>query len=413
MMEKLVDVALQKADFRMRRMFNNLKKLQVLGFALSLLAFSTLLEINPTFATTVTATGTNPSICDQNVDDTTGVSSTRLSGGDCLVTFTSTSVSYIWNAPVSLYSVSYLVVGGGGGGGTGYDNAGGGGGGGGMALTGNLSIVPGANYSITVGSGGSGGPDTRTNTGGTSGNNSSFASISALGGGAGAGSRTGGAVGAAQNGSLSAPTGGTGTGGGAGGKGGGGASNAGNANSTTTGGTGGNGVSSALTGNTYSTGGAGGTSYAGSGTTAVNGTVGGANTGNGGGGGSSDSSNSASGGAGGSGVVIIRYSTTPPSINSFQLAGSSNFAIFRTNTPINVNVDVPSTVTFLANGKRISGCVSISAIGSSSSYAATCNWRPASKTSYSLTALIKPVSPGLSSTTSYIGVSVIKRSVPR
>jgi hypothetical protein len=220
------------------------------------------------------------------------------------VSFTSTGTTS-WTAPAGVYTVEYLVVGGAGGAGNGYDNAGGGGGGAGMVLTGNVAVAPGTSYTVTVGAGGAGGADTRTNNPGSPGSNSVFSSITALGGGQGLGSRTGGAVGAAQIGSSTAPTGGAGAGGGSGGLGGGGASTAGSSNSGATGGSGGAGTASSITGSsvTYGVGGAGG----GAGAPTTDGANGTANRGNGGQGGKSNSADSAKGGDGGSGIVVVKY----------------------------------------------------------------------------------------------------------
>jgi hypothetical protein len=223
-----------------------------------------------------------------------------------LATF-STVGTYDWVAPYGVTSIEYLVVGGGGGAGNGYDNAGGGGGGAGMVLNGNLSVIGGNTYSVTVGIGGTGGADARTNNPGSTGGTSIFDSIVSLGGGAGLGSRTGGTVGAAQVSDITAALGGAGSGGGFGGKGGGGAAylSSGSNNSTTSGGAGGLGVSYDISGSsiTYGKGGAGGDAGAPT-TDGSNGIV---NRGDGGSGGKSSSADSAKGGDGGSGIVIIKY----------------------------------------------------------------------------------------------------------
>ncbi len=117
-----------------------------------LIVFSLVLNLNVFLsstgnALTLTATGTDPTACDQTVDSITGVSAQRLAGGDCILQFTNTS-NFVWTVPKGLETVTYLVVGGGGGGGNGYDAGGGGGGGGGMVLTGNLTVTPDANISI-------------------------------------------------------------------------------------------------------------------------------------------------------------------------------------------------------------------------------------------------------------------------
>lgn len=360
---------------------------------------------------TVTATGTNPSTCDQSVNDATGVIASRLSGGDCLIKFTDTSVSYQWTAPTNLYAVTYLVVGGGGSGGTGWDSTGAAGGGGGMVLTGTLPISGNSTYSISVGAGGAQSTNGRSAYNGYNGDPSSLASITALGGRFGYTSRANSGVaqagGAAQVGTTSAPTGGSGGGGGTGGGGGGGAGGAGGAGSTTAGGSSGAGLSNSITDAavTYGAGGSGGNG----GSSTSTGASGGANTGKGGNGGVGGNAASASGGLGGSGVVIIRYSTSALSINSFALTNSPTVATFKTTTPISINVAAASKITFLVNGKRIAGCISISTSGSGSSHSATCNWKPAVKGTTILTAQIKPNSPGLASYSTTLTIPVAAR----
>lgn len=223
-----------------------------------------------------------------------------------ILSYTATG-STTWTAPLGVTSVNYLVVGGGGGGGQAADNAGAGGGGAGMVLTGNITVAPGASYTVTVGDGGAGG-NSGSNVGaqgGTVGSNSVFATITALGGGGGYASRSNTTlVGAAQVGSTTAATGGGGGPGGGGGAGGGGSTGAGTDNSGATGGTGGAGTVSTITGSsvTYGAGASGGN--AGSQNGGVAGTN---NTGNGGGGGGATSANYRAGGKGGSGIVVLSY----------------------------------------------------------------------------------------------------------
>ena len=384
------------------------RKTLILGVAI---IFGAQLSSPAANAVAVTATGTNPSICDQQVNDATGVVATRLAGGDCLVKFTSTGISYSWTAPANLYSVTYLIVGGGGSGGTGWDTTGSGGGGGGMVLSGNSLVTANTTYAISVGAGGAQSTNGRTFYNGYTGSSSTFANFTALGGGFGYTSRSNSGVaqsgGVAQVSTTAAPTGGSGAPGGSGGGGGGGAGGAGGAGSGASGGSAGAGVSNSITDSavTYGAGGAGAAASA----TSSAGAAGGANTGKGGAGGTGGSASSASGGAGGSGVVMIRYSTTTPTVNSFLLSGTPLTAIYRAATTININISVQSTVTFLANGKRIARCISLPATGSSSSFAASCPWTPTNKGPVSLVAQVKPTAPGLASFTSTINISVVSR----
>jgi len=376
-----------------------------------LICAASLTNLPISYGAVVTATGTNPTTCDQTVNDATGVLASRLSGGDCLIRFTDTSIDYQWTAPANLYAITYLVVGGGGSGGTGWDSTGGAGGGGGMVLTGTLPISSNSTYSISVGAGGAQSTNGRGAYNGYNGDSSSIGSITALGGRFGYTSRANSGVaqagGAAQISSTSAPTGGSGGGGGTGGGGGGGASGAGGAGSSTAGGSSGAGLSNSITDATltYGAGGSGGNG----GTSTSTGASGGANTGKGGNGGVGGNAASASGGVGGSGVVIIRYSTSALSINSFALTNSPNMAIYKSTTPITINVVAASKITFLVNGKRIAGCISVPTTGSGSSHAVTCNWKPTVKGTTVLTALIKPNSPGLATYSTTLTIPVAPR----
>jgi hypothetical protein len=267
-----------------------------------------IVQVSPAYGATVTATGTNPSQCNQEVDNISGFTAARLANGDCVVQFKLANGSYSWTAPAGVHQVSYLIVGGGGGGGTGYDNAGGGGGAGGMVLTGTKSITPFSNYSVSVGDGGAGGANSRSNNSGSSGSSSSFSNLVALGGGLGNGSRSyptgirNGGI--AQNSNSASGLGGNGGGAGGGGGGGGGAVGNGGNGSGATRGVGGTGAVSDLTGTslTFGAGGDGGTSG-----TTTTGTAGGDNLGKGGAGSGAASSASAAGGKGGSGLVVLRY----------------------------------------------------------------------------------------------------------
>jgi hypothetical protein len=108
-----------------------------------------------------------------------------------------------WTAPSGVTRAQLVVVAGGGGG-SGYNNTGatndGGNGGSAGVAVGNVTVVPGTVYTITVGSGGTGGT---TNNNGTAGASSSFGALmSATGGGAGLTSGSAGANGTGTNGTT-------------------------------------------------------------------------------------------------------------------------------------------------------------------------------------------------------------------
>lgn len=152
--------------------------------------------------TSISATGTSAAACNQtgaNLGNSVGdVTAERLAGGDCVVKFNTSGITYSWTLPYNIASISVLVVGGGGGGGGGgfssVNNAGGGGGGGGgggQVSTATLSGLS-ANqvFSASVGAGGSGGAyggrsgSSWAGANGRNGGSSTFGVTTASGGGA-------------------------------------------------------------------------------------------------------------------------------------------------------------------------------------------------------------------------------------
>ena len=102
------------------------------------------------------------------------------------------------------------------------------------------------------------------------------------------------------------------------------------------------------------------------------------------------------------------------SFNSLALAGSATSATYRTVVVITANVTVASRVTFRVNGKVLPGCKNKLATGSSSSFSATCSWRPSNRGSVALTAAATPTGAGISSTTSNpVNIMVDRRTGPR
>jgi hypothetical protein len=152
-------------------------------------------SVSPASAVVVTATGTNPSICNQNMDVAAGVTAERLANGDCLIKFSS-ATTINWTLPATLTSARVLIVGGGGGGGGGgtrngslcssADGAarvgGGGGGGGGGQVKDNvaLSNVSGS-LTVVVGSGGSAGAAANCGAAGSDGGTGGASSITTSG----------------------------------------------------------------------------------------------------------------------------------------------------------------------------------------------------------------------------------------
>ena len=412
-------------------------------------------------AANITATGTNPSVCDQVVGSSLGVSAQRLANGDCVVKFTDTSASNTWTVPANITSATFLIIGGGGAGGA---RSGAGGGAGGY-VSGTQSLTPGNNLGVTVGAGAIG---LDRNTHANNGSNTvvtglSGGTVTALGGGGGGGASnsgisrngndggSGGGSGQNSNGSANNTVGlatvaGQGNNGGgaiisgsnwpAGGGGGAGSAGATPVNDLK-GGNGGAGTANAITGtNTcYATGGGGGINVGFTGGDAgtcptfasnINGGAGtsgsitpaapSANTGSGGGGSGWNSGVDTLGGSGASGVVIISYAPylAPPTFSVFQLAGGATVASYRTAIVITATVNVSSKITFKVNGKVLPGCKNKTATLSGSDYTATCSWRPSNRGSIGLTATAVPTAAGISSSTApQLSIRVGNRTTSR
>ena len=331
--------------------------------------------------------------CVQNVDSISDVAVAE-SGNYCYVAFK--GGTRVWNTPLNVTSIDYLVVAGGGSGGSRH---GGGGGAGGLIRGSNVSLSGVNSVSISVGAGAS--SPTRVSglnyIVGTKGFDSSiaknsgsgvFSTMTAKGGGGGAAGGTaaqyGGSGGGSQSLTASTFESGQGNQGGLGNYsagywyssgGGGGAGGVGLDYTSTSGGAGGVGAiwisaftdtiatalgltrTNQISGNqVYFAGGGGGSTTA---STAGNGGLGGGgaavlgnNTGNsgtansGGGGGASGCCDGGSAGAGGSGVVVLRYlyDVTPPSFtNSTTFSFAENTLISSNAATITVNES--STIT--------------------------------------------------------------------
>jgi hypothetical protein len=323
------------------------KRLLIFAMSLPLILHSV-----PAQAATVTATGTNPSICNQTVGDSFNVVAKRLSDGDCVVEFKNVGTT-TWTAPANISSTWVLVVAGGGGGG---GDEGGGGGGGGYLENSSFAITGGSSISISVGDGGIAGTD--DSAPGGNGGDSIFSTLTAKGGGGGGtaansvvanrNGRSGGSGGGGAGENVSITTGGAaspagqGFAGGGGkrltGYGGGGASEAGE---STAAGYGGDGKASSITGTSVTRagggGGGGGNNVAqsqnnggagggGKGGGNVSGQVGVAGTDflGGGGGGGGSGGGALAGYSGGSGIVIIRYTPITNQTITLSSLGTSS-----------------------------------------------------------------------------------------
>ena len=91
------------------------------------------------------------------------------------------------------------------------------------------------------------------------------------------------------------------------------------------------------------------------------------------------------------GIFIIEISGSecaPPPSTTISLS-VSNTPSYRTSTTLTATVNTQGRVTFLANGKRIPGCISRPTSGSSP-ITATCNWRPTQRGSVSIYGVFTP-----------------------
>ena len=113
-------------------------------------------------------------------------------------------------------------------------------------------------------------------------------------------------------------------------------------------------------------------------------------------------------------TITVANLVDTSSFNSLALAGSAITATFRTTVVITANVTVASRVTFRVNGIVLPGCKNRLATGSSSSFSASCNWRPSNRGAVTLTAAATPTAAGISGTTSSpVSIVVGKRTGTR
>lgn len=111
-------------------------------------------------------------------------------------------------------------------------------------------------------------------------------------------------------------------------------------------------------------------------------------------------------------VVITKYQAAPAQFNSLTLQGNARAATYRNRINLIANVDVVSKITFLANGKRIPGCIKLATSGTAPSIVATCSWMPSNRGTISLSAIAYATgSDGTLS--SPLNISVTTRSTSR
>jgi hypothetical protein len=96
-----------------------------------------------------------------------------------------------------------------------------------------------------------------------------------------------------------------------------------------------------------------------------------------------------------------------PLSHTIALTSGLTTATYRTNSTIRSTTDVNGKVTFLFNGKRIPGCISVQTV----SKIANCTWKPSKNNYNNLTAQL--VAPGGSLTSSTLTIFVNKRTSKR
>jgi hypothetical protein len=99
-------------------------------------------------------------------------------------------------------------------------------------------------------------------------------------------------------------------------------------------------------------------------------------------------------------TVTVTDVNDTANVNTFGLASNATTANYKTASNITINVTVASRVTFLANGKRIAGCIKKATSGTSPNIIVTCSWSPTTRGSVVLTALVTPVDQNIASLTS-------------
>jgi hypothetical protein len=123
----------------------------------------------------------------------------------------------------------------------------------------------------------------------------------------------------------------------------------------------------------------------------------------------------ASGNAGTQSITItVTDVVDTSSFSGFGLPSSATTASFRTPITISAIVTVSAKVTFRLNGVVLPGCKNRTAIGSGSTFTATCSWRPSRRGDVTLTAAATPISGAVSSSSAApLSIRVSNRSGAR
>ena len=177
------------------------------------------------------------------------------------------------------------------------------------------------------------------------------------------------------------------------------------------------GTTASLNSTVYGGGGAGGSFYsstvatggsgaADGGSSNVGPTIPAVNRGGGGGaGGNGNTPGNALGTSGAAGIVIIRFA-----LGTTATISLANEPIYRTSNTITATTSTASKVTFFANGKRISGCISKSTV----SLVASCTWSPSQHGLITLSVRAVPIDTNYPAISSLLSAkNVTKRTTRR
>jgi DTW domain-containing protein YfiP len=103
--------------------------------------------------------------------------------------------------------------------------------------------------------------------------------------------------------------------------------------------------------------------------------------------------------------VIIRFA-----LGTSATIALANDPVYRTANTITATTSTASRVTFLANGKRIAGCISKSTV----SLVASCSWSPSLHGLITLSVLVVPVDTNYPTINSALAAKhVVKRTTRR
>ena len=112
-------------------------------------------------------------------------------------------------------------------------------------------------------------------------------------------------------------------------------------------------------------------------------------------------------------VVSLSVALARASFNVFSLAGSVKTANYQSVITITATVEYASRITFKYANVRIPGCIN-KATPTSAPFTVTCNWKPARRGTFALTATAVPVAGGIATgIASPINVAVTARPTRR